>query len=86
MNTADWKCPVCSFYAQNGDEQDRHMQYTGHLTQGTTEDAGISHPHTNTEDMSYSVQFGYAPGASNQIDSSEPQDKQSNIYPRKNRV
>lgn len=80
MNSADWKCPVCGYYAENGDAQDEHIKATGHLTQETTEDAGVSHPHADTSDMSYSEQVGYAPGASNQIDSSPQEDKQSSQY------
>lgn len=80
MNSADWKCPVCGFYAENGDIQDEHMKATGHLTQETTEDAGVSHPPADTADMSYSHQTGYAPGASNQADSSSPKDRQAKEY------
>ncbi len=80
MNSADWKCPVCGFYAENGDRQDEHIKATGHLTQGTIEDAGVSHPPADTSDMSYSEQVGYAPGASNQVDSSPPEERQSTQY------
>lgn len=80
MNTADWKCPVCGFYAKDGNEQDKHMEATGHLAQETTEDAGVSHPHVDTSDMSFSAQVGYAPGASNQVDSSSPKERQSTQY------
>lgn len=83
MNSADWKCPVCGFYAANGDEQDKHIKETGHVAQETTQDAGVSHPHADTSDMSYSEQSGYAPGATNQTDShqttSQPNEQNATI-------
>ena len=58
-----WECPVCGFTAQNKDEQDQHINQTGHLIFNDTEDKGKETPE-EPSDIEYSQHSGYTPGIS----------------------
>jgi hypothetical protein len=58
-----WVCPVDGFKAKNKNEQDKHMQETGHLIFNDTEDKGTETPE-EPDDLSYSEHSGYTPGIS----------------------
>lgn len=58
-----WRCPVCGFKAHTPEEQDQHMQQTGHLTHNDVEDKG-EETLREPSDLEFTKHTGYTPGVS----------------------
>jgi hypothetical protein len=72
MEKVYWTCPVDGFEAKNQEEQDQHIQETGHLIFADTEDKGKETP-PSPDDLSYTKHSGYTPGVSaNDVQGEEP--------------
>lgn len=58
-----WACPVDGFKAYNIEEQDKHIQETGHFIYDRQEEPG-KHKPRDPSDLEYSEHSGYTPGVS----------------------
>lgn len=73
-----WKCPVDGLIFKSPEEQDEHMQKTGHLIYNDLEDKGKETP-KEPDDLSFTKHTGYTPG----ISSGDVMDNEADLESKK---